>query len=235
MARKKRYKKKDLMLFLVLSVVSILLIIIYYAYSSGDPYNKVKIDKRLEIIYPVYEKDNYIVPAININDENINIINQNIVNKANTYLSKKGSSISYNYSISGEVISLAIQYIELDKYERPIVSFDTYNINVLKKHVLTDEEILSKLNVSENEIYNIVSSKFREFYNDEVNKKILDGECNYECFLFMRGIENENYTEDRKLYLNDGDLYVLKSFDIYSPFSEEKYFTFNDYLFQITE
>ena len=51
----------------------------------------------------------------------------------------------------------------------------------------------------------------------------------------MRGIENENYTEDRKLYLNDGDLYVLKSFDIYSPFSEEKYFTFNDYLFQITE
>ena len=30
MARKKRYKKKDLMLFLVLSVVSILLIIIYY-------------------------------------------------------------------------------------------------------------------------------------------------------------------------------------------------------------
>lgn len=107
MARKKRYKKKDLMLFLVLSVVSILLIIIYYAYSSGDPYNKVKIDKRLEIIYPVYEKDNYIVPAININDENINIINQEIVNKANTYLSKKGSSISYNYSISGEVISLA--------------------------------------------------------------------------------------------------------------------------------
>lgn len=235
MARKKRYKKKDLMLFLVLSVVSILLIIIYYAYSSGDPYNKVKIDKRLEIIYPVYEKDNYIVPAININDENINIINQEIVNKANTYLSKKGSSISYNYSISGEVISLAIQYVELDKYERPIVSFDTYNINVLKKHVLTDEEILSKLSVSENEIYNIVSSKFREFYNDEVNKKILDGECNYECFLFMRGIENENYTEDRKLYLNDGDLYVLKSFDIYSPFSEEKYFTFNDYLFQITE
>ena len=235
MARKKRYKKKDLMLFLVLSVVSILLIIIYYAYSSGDPYNKVKIDKRLEIIYPVYEKDNYIVPAININDENINIINQEIVNKANTYLSKKGSSISYNYSISGEVISLAIQYVELDKYERPIVSFETYNINVLKKHVLTDEEILSKLNVSENEIYNIVSSKFREFYNDEVNKKILDGECNYECFLFMRGIENENYTEDRKLYLNDGDLYVLKSFDIYSPFSEEKYFTFNDYLFQITE
>lgn len=235
MARKKRYKKKDLMLFLVLSVVSILLIIIYYAYSSGDPYNKVKIDKRLEIIYPVYEKDNYIVPAININDENINIINQEIVNKANTYLSKKGSSISYNYSISGEVISLAIQYVELDKYERPIVSFETYNINVLKKHVLTDEEILSKLSVSEDEIYNIVSSKFGEFYNDEVNKKILDGECNYECFLFMRGIENENYTEDRKLYLNDGDLYVLKSFDIYSPFSEEKYFTFNDYLFQITE
>ena len=89
MARRKRYKKKDLMLFLGLSVASILLIIIYYAYSSVDPYNKVKIDTRLEIIYPVYEKDDYIVPAININDENINIINQNIVNKANTYFVEK--------------------------------------------------------------------------------------------------------------------------------------------------
>ncbi|MBQ8193459.1 MAG: hypothetical protein IJZ46_05260 [Bacilli bacterium] len=235
MARRKRYKKKDLMLFLGLSVASILLIIIYFAYSNVDPYNKVKIDKRLEIIYPVYEKDDYIVPAININDENINIINQEIVNKANTYLAKKGSSISYNYSISGEIISLAIQYVELDKFERPIVSFDTYNINVLKKHVLSDEEILSKLSVSEEEIYNIVSSKFREFYKDEVDKKVLDGECDYECFLYMRGIEDDNYTKDRKLYINSGNLYVLKAFDIYSPFSEENYFTFNDYLFQITE
>ena len=235
MARRKRFKKKDLMLFLGLSVLSILLIIIYYTYSSSDPYNKVKVDKRLDIIYPVYEKDDYVVPAININDENINIINQEIVNKANTFLAKKGSSIAYNYSISGEVISLAIQYIELDKFDRPIVSFDTYNINVLDKHVLTDEEILSKLSVSEEEIYNIVSSKFRDFYKDEVDKKVLDGECDYECFLYMRGIENDNYTKDRKLYINSGNLYVLKAFDIYSPFSEENYFTFNDYLFQITE
>lgn len=235
MARRKRYKKKDLMLFLVLSVCSILLIIIYFAYSSGDPYNKVKIDKQLEIIYPVYEKDKFIVPAININDENIGIINQNIVNKANTYLAKKGSSISYNYSISGEIISLAIQYIELDEFNRPVVSFDTYNINVLKKHVLSDEEILSKLSVTEAEITNILSAKFKYFYKDEVDKKILDGECDYECFLFMRGIENENYTEDRKLYLNEGNLYVLKSFNIYTSLNEEKYFTFNDYLFQITE
>ena len=51
----------------------------------------------------------------------------------------------------------------------------------------------------------------------------------------MRGIEDDNYTKDRKLYINSGNLYVLKAFDIYSPFSEENYFTFNDYLFQITE
>lgn len=235
MARRKKINKKNLMLFLGLSISSILLIIIYFVYSSGDPYNKVKIDKRLEIIYPIYEKNDYIVPAININDDNINIINQNIVNKSNTYLAKKGSSISYNYSISGEVISLAIQYIELDKFERPIVSFDTYNINVLKKQVLSDEEILSKLSVSENEIYNILSARFKEFYNDEINKKILDGECDYACFLNMRGIINENYTQDRKLYINGGNLYVLKSFNIYTSLNEERYFTFNDYLFQITQ
>ena len=68
-----------------------------------------------------------------------------------------------------------------------------------------------------------------------VSKKILDQECNYECFLFMRGIENNNYLENRKLYLNNGDLYVLKSFNIYTVLNEERYFTFDDYLFQITD
>ena len=158
-----------------------------------------------------------------------------IIDKANTYLKKEGSSISYNYSINGEVLSLAIQYIELDKFKAPVVSFDTFNINLFDKHILTDEEILSKISVTEEEIYNIVGAKFQEFYKDEVSKKILDQECNYECFLFMRGIENNNYLENRKLYLNNGDLYVLKSFNIYTVLNEERYFTFDDYLFQITD
>ena len=51
----------------------------------------------------------------------------------------------------------------------------------------------------------------------------------------MRGIENNNYLENRKLYLNNGDLYVLKSFNIYTVLNEERYFTFDDYLFQITD
>ena len=235
MAKKKRYKKRDLSLFLGLAVFSILMIIIYFVYSNTDPYNKVKTDKRLEIVYSIYNKDKFNVPAININDENVGIINQNIVNMANKYLAKKGSSISYNYSISGEVLSLAIQYIELDEFERPVVYFETYNINILNKHILTDDEILSKISVSKQEINNILNAKFREFYNDEKSKKILDQECDYDCFLFMRGIENENYTQDSQLYLSNGNLYVLKAFNIYTDLNEERYFTFDDYLFQITE
>ena len=235
MARKKRYNKKDIRLLIGFSVISVILIVIYSFYSNKDPYNNVKIDKRLDIVYTVYENDNFLVPAINVNDVSINDINQMIIDKANTYLKKEGSSISYNYSINGEVLSLAIQYIELDKFKAPVVSFDTFNINLFDKHILTDEEILSKISVTDEEIYNIVGAKFQEFYKDEVSKKILDQECNYECFLFMRGIENNNYLENRKLYLNNGDLYVLKSFNIYTVLNEERYFTFDDYLFQITD
>ena len=85
--------------------------------------------------------------------------------------------------------------------------------------------------------------------DDEKTLQISKFECEYrhswligeqpnfceECGADMRGIEDDNYTKDRKLYINSGNLYVLKAFDIYSPFSEENYFTFNDYLFQITE
>lgn len=235
MSKKKRISKNLIPLYLGLTILSIIFIFCYFIYTSRDPYDLVKIDKNLDIVYPVYEKDDYVVPSININDENIGVINQNIVDKANSFLGKEGSSISFNYSISGEVLSLAIQYVELDKFERPIVTFDTYNINILKRYVYTDEEILTKLDVSNEDVYNIVSSKFKWFYNDEKSKGVLDGECDYECFLNMRGIENNNYTEDRKLYINQGNLYVLKAFNIYSPFSEEEYFTFNDFLFQITE
>ena len=233
MAKRKRIKKSQIYLFLEFSIFSILMILVYAFMSNSNPYDKVKIDKKLDIIYSVYNKKDFSVPSININDEVFYNINQYIVTKAYEFISKEGSSISYNYTISGEVISLAIQYVELDKYERPIVDFDTYVINIMDKHLLTQEEILNKLNISIDEINGQLSHKFRAFYNDEKDKKILDQECDYECFLYMRGIENNNYIENIELYISEGKLYVLRAFDIYSPFSEEDYFTFDDFLFEI--
>ena len=187
MARKKRYNKKDIRLLIGFSVISVILIVIYSFYSNkeygdtssptplitGDGYIgnvsfivkkgfDEKIDKRLDIVYTVYENDNFLVPAINVNDVSINDINQKIIDKTNTYLKKEGSSISYNYSINGEVLSLAIQYIELDKFKAPVVSFDTFNINLFDKHILTDEEILSKISVTEEEIRLIVNEGLQQ-------------------------------------------------------------------------
>ena len=233
MKKRKRIKNNQLYLFFSLTIFSIILIVFYAFNYYGDSYKKVKIDTSKDIVFSVYNKNKFNVPNININSDDIYTINQNIVTKANTYLDKKGSSIAYNYSISGEVVSVAIQYVELDKYERPKVEFDTYIINIMNKHVLSEEEIFSKLNISKDEINNQLNAKFREFYNDEKNKNVLDGECDYECFLYMRGIENENYIQDIGLYISEGKLYVLKAFDIYSPFSEENYFTFDDFLFEI--
>lgn len=233
MAKRKRIKRSQIYYFFGFSIFSILMILIYAFISNTNPYDKVKIDKKLDIIYSVYNKKDFSVPSININDDVFYNINQNIVTKANTFIGKQGSSISYNYTISGEVISLAIQYVELDKFERPIVDFDTYIFNVMDKRLLSEEEILNKLSISLDDINSQLNHKFREFYNDEKAKKILDQECDYECFLYMRGINNNNYIENIELYISEGKLYVLRAFDIYSPFSEEEYFTFDDFLFEI--
>ena len=51
----------------------------------------------------------------------------------------------------------------------------------------------------------------------------------------MRGIKNNNYMEDVHYFIREGNLYALKAFQIYSPFNEEEYFSFQDFLIQITE
>ena len=115
MSKRKRIKKNQIYYLLGLSMFSIIMVISYAILSNKNPYDKVKIDTKLDLIYTVYSKKDFSVPSININDEIFININELIITKANEYVNKKGSSISYNYTYSGEVISLAIQYIELDK------------------------------------------------------------------------------------------------------------------------
>ena len=72
--------------------------------------------------------------------------------------------------------------LELDKFERPIVSFDTYNINVLKKHVLSDEETLTT-NAIINPIYFQEKNMFMAGFIDYIN--------NIPCFVFFTFEENK--------------------------------------------
>ena len=101
--------------------------------------------------------------------------------------------------------------------------------------ILTMEDYIRVENNYISCIKEIVEGKFVDFYNDELEKGYFHDECDYACFLYQRGITDDNYMEDIYYYVKDGNLYVLKPFKVYSPFGEDKYYKDEDYYIQITD
>lgn len=236
MKRKKRFNTNNVK-YLIPVVILLIGIIIFNYFNKDDYLSKYKADKSRDLVYSFYDKDEIHVPYINILDNDIDVINKNIYEKANSVLSDEKNSVSYFYNLSGSVLSLAVQYLEYGSNSYPTVSFDTFNINIEDKYIYQSYDVLTKFQITDEDVSNIIKSKFWEFYSDEINKGIFDDECNFDCFLYMRGVKDCNYLENVSYYINNGKLYALKPFDFYgSAFeSEAKYFSFNDYFIQITE
>ena len=229
-------KKRDSKKIVIVIVISVLAIcfIIYNYFNQNSGLDKYKINRHKSVVYDVYSKENTHVPTINLKNNNISIINDQIIDKANSFLMINSSNtISYEFDISGEILSLAILYIDNSDTD-PSFDYDVYNINLYKSKVYTREEMLKLYEVDENEITPIVESKFMEFYQNLLGK-YFDEECNYDCFLYMRGIKNNNYMDNTDYYIKEGNLYVVKPFNIYSAFSEEKYFKTKDFFIQVTQ
>lgn len=208
---------------------------IYYFCNMDTGYNKYKSKKSEDIVYTAFKENNTYIPHINLDSDVVNSLNDLIINNANSFLGKNSKNvITYTYELNGKILSLALQYISMDDVS-PVVTYDVYNIRVSDSHLLNDDEILSLYSISKKQVSDVVESKFKSFYVDLYNKRFFDEECSYDCFLYMRGISDSDYLDNSHYYIKNGDLYVLRPFNIYSPFNEEDYFTLSDFLIQITE
>ena len=177
------------------------------------------------------------VPNININSTAVKTINDVIVANANNFLTQDKNTISYDFDISGKILSLAIQYTNYhDESGYPTIKFEVYNINFHTGKVLNKEDILSLYDVTEDQVKGVVESKFAKYYKDLVEKKYVNAdECDYLCFLYLRGIVDENYLENYHYYIKNGNLYVIKEFSLYSYYKENEYFTTKSFYIQITK
>ncbi|MBP5678203.1 MAG: hypothetical protein J6X28_00045 [Bacilli bacterium] len=223
--------------YLVAGVFVIILLIglVIYHYGNRDNgFDSYKIQKNQYIVYDLYSYQENHIPMINLKGDTISLVNQEIQTKTEAFLKESPNIVTYQYDLTGNVLSVAIQYLNLEEKE-PVVSYDVYHINVYTGELYTDSDIYQMYSVSLEEVSLVVKSRFQEFYKELFEEHYFDEECDYECFLYMRGIVEENYMEDAHAYIKDGNLYIIKVFQIYSPFHEEDYFSFQDFLIQITE
>lgn len=229
--------KNNKKIIIMVGILFLLIIYVIYHYITVDnTFDKFKINKNKNIVYSIYQEGDSYVPCINIKGVALDKINEAIVNKANDFLKGK-NTITYTFDINGKILSVAIQYVDYyDESGYPKIDYDVYNVNFYESSIVSDEEMLQLYGISEDEVSPIIEAKFGDYYNDIKKKKILNNECDYyDCFLHLRGINNENYMENVHYYIKNGNLYVIKPFNIYSIYKEDEYFSTSSFLIQITK
>jgi len=224
------------MLFIIGGLVVFAIIISLYASNfKTDAIKTIKVDKSKALIYTVKERTvdgkKSEVPYINMKGENIAKLNQDIEEFVDKYYSDSTSIISYTYDVSDKILSLVVKVAYFDKIYYP--DFRTYNINLSDLSVLSDEDLLTKFNLTEEDVSNKIEDKFTYFYNDALSQGYYGGECDYNCFLYFRG--DKDYLDDIHYYIKNSKLYVYKAFNVYSVYDEEKYFTEDDFLIEVSD
>ncbi len=236
---KKIFKNKNLTVPLIVIITFLLVVFNVYFYINrstiNTDYYSIKETNNL-IVYTRYTKTykeiTTTVPYINLKKDIIGNLNEDIREMANNYLKNNENVITYDYKISGDILSVVMQINCYDE-ALPQVIFRTYNINLKEERMLSDSDILDLYGIEESFVSDKIKERFEDFFKDERDKKIFDEECDYKCFLYMRGIDN--YTDNIYYYIEDAKLYVYKEFNIYSIYNEEKYYQNTDFKIKITE
>lgn len=214
---------------IAMGILLIVLIIVYYSINNRSlSYSKIKNDKNKSVVYTITEKVDKKaftkkIPYLNLNFD----ITENINREVDEYISllkdEEEATISYNYEINGEVLSYLIKMVDYSDEYGPIVYFKSYNINLKTEKLVSDQELLEIFNYSYNDVEKSIEKGFKKYYNELVKKGYHEEEeCNYECFLGYRGVDN--YLDDVVFYVSKGNLYAIRPFDFASVVGEEDYF-----------
>ena len=215
---------KKLKIWFILIIVFIIALIVYGIYLLLNNSNVV-LDKSKDIVYTYYENSDYNQQIPNINVKKISEqVNSSIMDFTNNYKDNKTCSISYHYQVSGNILSLFIE-VEDSKYEGASdVSFKSYIINLKKLKLLTDDEVLKLFDLDKEIVVKAIDDKFKNYYQEEINKNIINSKITYQEYMNKRGISNL----ENNLYLdiNDSKLNVYVDYNAF--LAEEKQFYLSD-------
>jgi hypothetical protein len=216
----------------------LILIVVFYIRKQYDNYNYIKVNKNNYIVYTskstktgIYSRN---IPYLNLKTDNAKSINKDISSFLKEYKDNKMCTISYEYSINGEVLSLIIKVIDYDTDFVPETYFRGYNYNLREDRILSDSEVLGLFNTDESVVENIIETKLEGYYDEILDLEYYDEkECDFECFLKYREIDD--YLDNVVYYIDKGSLMAYKPFVFYSIYGEEEYFKEDHFKFVIVK
>lgn len=225
---------------LIIIVISFLLVALV-AYGivrlNTNNYRSLKEDSSKDIVYTIYSNSKYSqeVPYINLKGDIYKEVNDNIQEIAGEYLDKETGTITYDYNLNGNFISLVLVITEYIG-DSPRNNFYTYNIETTNKQLLSKEALIDYYKTNTEEIKNRVLYELEKAYKDKIETGALTEEsCDFDCYISWRGSQNldpENYS----YYIKDGYLAAYVPFEQYEAFGDDESFDeIDDFLILLKE
>lgn len=232
--RKKHYSELDdsskRILILITSFVFIIILFIVFYFSKREyNFNNIKKSKSNYLVYTKIDdtvnNHNVVIPYINLKGDIGSNVNTDIDQFTSSFINNQKSDISYEYSISGDLLSIIIKVIDYDIEYSPLIHFKSYNINLKTLELYSNDQLMNLFGIDDYlTVASAVESTFKSYYSDIIQEGYYQREeCDYNCFLLYRGVDD--YLSDISYYVRDGNLIAFKSFQPYSIFGEEEYFT----------
>lgn len=170
------------------------------------------------------------MPIINIAGLDVTRANEKIERIFDKY--QKNNNIQYDYNITDDILSLIITVNTEDENGISITKFAGYNIDIKTGNNVSNKEILEKYQVTEHQVEKIIETTFRYYYKKETEAGMIPHqECNYECFLKWR--EVENYLDDIFYYIKDDSLTAYRGFYTTSIYGDDIYYSLGSHQFKI--
>lgn len=173
------------------------------------------------------------LPNIKFNSADAKKVNQGLEQNFNTALDYD-ALFTYQVDLNDNYLSLATFYIynDINDNNYPKTIIRTYNFNLDTGNLVTDTDLLKEFSITESDIVNTLEQEFTNYYKQELESMYFtESECNYDCFLNLRGIDS--YSDNIYLYVVDNELHFYRPFAVYSRYEEEQFYRHEDFLFTI--
>ena len=225
-------------LIIVVAIAIIAMLATSFHENNVKNYNYIKESWFDDLIYTSYydDRNDYIkeVPYINIKGEQVAEANAQIDAFSSKYTNLNRAVITYDYSITGQIISIIVKAISYETNYASEAEFISYSINLKTQQVYTEQEILDMYNINAGYVNDRIKNQFQQYHKDIIKEKYYSlQQCNFACFLKWHNIED--YSKGIAYYISAGKLYVYKPFVFASIFGEEEYFKDEHFVFLITE
>ena len=229
--------KKTIVIVGAIFIVVFMLSFIYIS-KQNENYKNTKEDKSKYIVYTKYQGGSgdysQYIPYINIKSDVISLVNEDVDLFMEDFKGAEKTAISYEYDISGIILSVVLKAIDYNTEYAPKAYFRSYNINLNTLEVIDDTALLNFFGVTEETVNNKIENKFKTYYQELVNESYYAAdECDYNCFLRFR--EVDNYLDNVTYYVENGNLIAYKPYVFHSVYGEEEYFKNKSFKFLIVE